>query len=240
MDPITGAALIGAGGNLLSGALGGSKGDGFSTKNYKAQLQFAQNSIRWRKDDAKASGIHPLFALGANPASFSPSVSSGGGSDNSYVADAANAVARGLQAKAAEKRETALVADQLETSKAQRELLRSQSRYYDRQALPGSGLNAADANSGKDTGGRVTIGPIKVNNDPSMPDAQDIEYRYGELPGWAMGALNMVADTIHTKTGYSMEEIGDWVDKNLPDPSIGNLPQAIRILIEKAYDHFSR
>ncbi len=27
-------------------------------------LGFAQNSVRWRVEDAKAAGIHPLFALG--------------------------------------------------------------------------------------------------------------------------------------------------------------------------------
>ena len=73
MDPLTGDALISAGGNLLGGALGNKGGDGFSTKNYKAQKQFAQNSIRWKVKDAKFAGIHPLFAMGANPASFTPS-----------------------------------------------------------------------------------------------------------------------------------------------------------------------
>lgn len=40
--------------------------------NYAAQKEFVQNGIRWRVDDAKASGIHPLFALGASGSSFNP------------------------------------------------------------------------------------------------------------------------------------------------------------------------
>lgn len=36
------------------------------------QREFAQNGIRWRVDDAKAAGLHPLAALGASSASYSP------------------------------------------------------------------------------------------------------------------------------------------------------------------------
>lgn len=44
------------------------------------QREFAQSGIKWRVDDARAAGIHPLAALGAGGASFStPSVSVGGG-----------------------------------------------------------------------------------------------------------------------------------------------------------------
>lgn len=41
-------------------------------KNYEAQKEFAQNGLRWKVDDAKAAGIHPLFGLGASGSSFSP------------------------------------------------------------------------------------------------------------------------------------------------------------------------
>lgn len=40
------------------------------------QKEFAQNGIRWKVEDAKRAGIHPLAALGAQTMSFSP-VSSG-------------------------------------------------------------------------------------------------------------------------------------------------------------------
>lgn len=41
-------------------------------ENQKQQREFAQHGVQWRVEDAKAAGLHPLFALGANPASFSP------------------------------------------------------------------------------------------------------------------------------------------------------------------------
>lgn len=36
------------------------------------QREFAQNGIRWRVADAKAAGLHPVFALGGNVATYSP------------------------------------------------------------------------------------------------------------------------------------------------------------------------
>ena len=37
------------------------------------QREFAQHGIRWKVDDAKAAGIHPLFAIGGSGASYTPS-----------------------------------------------------------------------------------------------------------------------------------------------------------------------
>lgn len=44
----------------------------FWDKNYAMQKEFAQSGIRWRMEDAKAAGVHPLFALGGGGASASP------------------------------------------------------------------------------------------------------------------------------------------------------------------------
>lgn len=44
--------------------------------NRRMQYDFAQNSIKWRVNDAKEAGIHPLAALGISPSSASPVYSS--------------------------------------------------------------------------------------------------------------------------------------------------------------------
>ena len=36
------------------------------------QYRFAREGIRWRVEDAKAAGIHPVYALGASGPSYSP------------------------------------------------------------------------------------------------------------------------------------------------------------------------
>lgn len=42
--------------------------------NERVQKEFAQNSVRWKVEDARAAGIHPAFALGAPTQSFSTHV----------------------------------------------------------------------------------------------------------------------------------------------------------------------
>lgn len=72
-----GASLLGA----LGGYLGRSKGVDNSYWNQLAwqeqqkdramQYEFAQNGVSWRVQDAVKAGLHPLAALGVNPASAS-------------------------------------------------------------------------------------------------------------------------------------------------------------------------
>lgn len=60
--------LISAGASLLGGLFGQKQAD----KQAEMQKQFAQQGIRWKVADAKAAGIHPIYALGAPTHSFSP------------------------------------------------------------------------------------------------------------------------------------------------------------------------
>lgn len=41
-------------------------------ENLAQQKEFAQHGIRWRVNDAKLAGLHPLYAIGAQPLNFSP------------------------------------------------------------------------------------------------------------------------------------------------------------------------
>lgn len=74
MDPIVTAGLISAGGNLAGGLLGSDATRSANAANVRFQREFAQNGLTWKVEDAKRAGIHPLAALGASTASFSPSV----------------------------------------------------------------------------------------------------------------------------------------------------------------------
>lgn len=72
MDPIVTGALVGAGSSLLGGVLGRSSSNRVAREQMAMQREFAQMGIRWKVEDAKAAGLHPLFALGANTPSYSP------------------------------------------------------------------------------------------------------------------------------------------------------------------------
>lgn len=82
-------------GGLISGigsALGGLFGHDSAEDNIKYQKQFAQRGIRWRVADAKAAGLHPLAAIGAQASSFSPPFTDTGGA----ISDAVNKAVSGF------------------------------------------------------------------------------------------------------------------------------------------------
>lgn len=89
--------IAGAVGNVVGGVLGNKSAESTAQANYAAQKEFAQNGIRWKVDDAKAAGIHPLAALGVNNASFSPSFTAG---DYSWLGDAGQNLGRAMESKA--------------------------------------------------------------------------------------------------------------------------------------------
>lgn len=51
---------------------GEDRGDEVRGQNVAEQRLYAQNAIQWRTEDAKAAGLHPLFGLSGNNATFSP------------------------------------------------------------------------------------------------------------------------------------------------------------------------
>lgn len=70
--PVVAGALIGAGSSLLGGLLSNRANRRTVAANAQAQREFAQQGVRWKVEDARAAGIHPLYALGAQTHSFSP------------------------------------------------------------------------------------------------------------------------------------------------------------------------
>ena len=105
-------------------------------KNIRLQKEFAKNGIQWKVADAKAAGIHPLYALGANTMSFSP-VSAGDGGAG-YISQMGQDVSRAMYATAnadqrAASQQSALA---LENMGLQNDLLRVQISKLSNQVGP--------------------------------------------------------------------------------------------------------
>lgn len=84
--PFIGASVGTALGTGAAGAIGSNDAQAFAEDQWNAnaalQREFAQHGIRWRVEDAKAAGVHPLYALGAGGAAAAPiSMSVAGGED---------------------------------------------------------------------------------------------------------------------------------------------------------------
>ncbi|UIB81455.1 DNA pilot protein [Flyfo microvirus Tbat2_151] len=111
-------AIIGALGSVAGGLMGMASANkanatnaAINDRNIKLQKQFAQQGVRWKVEDAKKAGVHPLYALGAQTHSFTPS-SIGAIADNSLGAGIANAgqdIAAGIdRTRTASERNTAV------------------------------------------------------------------------------------------------------------------------------------
>lgn len=90
-------AAIAAGANIVSGIMGANSAEKAAKKQYQQQKEFAQNGIQWKAADAKAAGIHPLYAMGANTTSYSP-VTVGDTNPLSGLASAGQDISRAVDA----------------------------------------------------------------------------------------------------------------------------------------------
>lgn len=93
-----GAAVGGIAG-LISSGQSQSNAAAINKFNYEAQKEFAQNGIRWKVQDAKAAGLHPLAALGAQTSGYTPSAAIGDSPDFGFLSDMGQAAGRAIDAK---------------------------------------------------------------------------------------------------------------------------------------------
>lgn len=137
MDPFIGGSLIMAGSSLLGGLMGQSSQKkalsaqmALADRQMEMQKQFAQQGIRWRVEDAQKAGIHPLYALGAQPQSFSPvSISADGSSPmGDALSSMGQDIGRAMMAKqtAGERFNAQVERLKLENMELNNDLLRSQ------------------------------------------------------------------------------------------------------------------
>lgn len=115
-------------------------------RNYAMQKEFAQMGIRWKVDDAKAAGLHPLAALGASTVGASPSFQMGNSGETSshYAGRAMNRmgqdISRAMMASQTQTERTKDLLTELKLERAgmQNDILRSQlARLNSGQVGPG-------------------------------------------------------------------------------------------------------
>lgn len=131
-------------------------------QNVALQKEFAQQGVRWRVEDARAAGISPLTALGAQPVSFSPTHAdfAGPSPDNDFdmgqnVWSSINSTRTADERAAAATRALLMERGQLEN-----DLLRSQIALTQAQASPpGPGSNYLV--DGQTQSGLVSVVPSK-------------------------------------------------------------------------------
>lgn len=188
-------SILGAVGGIASSILGNSAAD----KQADLQKDFAKKAIRWKVADAKAAGIHPLYALGANTVSYSP-VSVGTPDLGAMGQDIGQAIDR--VSNPGEKMSGALGALALERAGLENDLLRAQ--------IARARINVAGQVAGPVVAGAPGLIPSKIVDpqlttgvnvagapmvsNPNFSDAQTLEDRHGEIAGAIGGLMNIPAD----------------------------------------------
>ena len=79
MPLFLGAGIFGSVLKFAGGLLSDKTNKSVANQNIGYQREFAQKGIRWKVEDAKAAGLHPLAALGAQTHSFAPNALPGSG-----------------------------------------------------------------------------------------------------------------------------------------------------------------
>lgn len=203
-------------GSIAGGLFGRSSAEKANKRNIQLQKDFAQKGIQWKVADAKAAGIHPLAALGAQTVAFSPSVVgdnslatgiSQAGQDIGRAVNSTrtqdqriNAVQRtastlALEGQALDNRgkeiQNALLASKLATSSQVGPAMQAASGATN-TGIPGQ-------NSSKLT--RVDIGGYR-SVPAQISDAQTFEDRYGEVVSSLAGAGIAAGDLWKTAGHY--------------------------------------
>lgn len=119
LGSVAGSA-ISAGASLVGGAMSAAASKKIAKMQIKAQREFAQNGIQWRVSDAKQAGLHPLYALGANTASYTP-VSQDSSAMGNAVADAGAYLGKAVDQALSKADQKALEQENLEYARMMRE-----------------------------------------------------------------------------------------------------------------------
>lgn len=244
-DPAT-AAIIGAGlsagSNIFGGLLGQSAADAnraaaeahywnnynFANQQFQWQKELAMNGIRMKVNDAKASGIHPLYALGAVGPSFSPvsHVDGGTGAEPSQWPSAMRSMGQDLNRAAlatATPHERQMSILETERAHLGNELLRAQIRNLNNQVgpplpIPGSGTSSTGmaAHSGNKvtpTLGTYEAKPTEVNTSQpgNTPIAAGPGAPYVQFADVGTGLRPMPAPGMKVEDEFGAPLMAQWM-----------------------------
>lgn len=204
--------IISAGANLVGGLMGrqsareaNAANERMAQQNIALQKQFAQEGIRWKVEDAKAAGIHPLYALGAQTSSFSP-VSVGAVSDSSMpnaMAAMGQNLGRAMNAtRTSSERDEAFITStralELEGKKLDNDIKRASLASAVRTAtvapnppMPGGPIPLDDKPG---EAPRMHLGRGRALHDKHWSNTEDATKRWGESADWWYGPQVMWAD----------------------------------------------
>lgn len=247
-------SLFSAGMNFLGGERNRDAQMALAAQNQQMQREFAQSGIRWRVEDAKAAGLHPLAALGAQTTSFSPvSVGDVGGGFSAAGQDIGRAISamktKDEKAEAISERANELA---LEKGSLENQLLRTQIR---RLNSPGTGPGMPSTKKvgsnydGNLVAGQPATGVISRKSEREFTAPGDASKEYGAVPdvgyvSTGSGHAPVPSKDVKDRIEDVMPAEWAWALRNMGAPTVGlryrppNLP--LKENHEWGYDPFTQ
>lgn len=178
--------LISAAGSLAGGRQSQKSNEAMARQQAQLQKEFAQHGIRWKVEDAKAAGLHPLYALGASTTPYSPV----GVMDSKgpALAEASQHVGRAIAATStsAEKQMAALAIEEAKSrigeTDARRDYYLSEAARNAQQISPGLPHEASHNTFGTADGSPATPSPEFAK--AIIPRQGDAAIAEGPTPLW--------------------------------------------------------
>lgn len=205
---------LAAGASLLGTFLGNRQREEGQSKEMAAQKEFAQHGLRWRVEDAKAAGIHPVYALGFNGPTYSP-VGLGQNDTAAGFSDAGQSIGRAIDATRTEQERQSVRAQMTERLGVERmqlenDLLRAQIASYSRSApafpVAGPSGQFIDGQGNVVLRTPFGLGSTTVSN-PNLAD--ESQRHFGELGEWIYGGGNMLESWVSSLGRSAMDAIFD-------------------------------
>lgn len=234
--------LISAGSNLIGGLMSARETAANreaqlhqAALNMQAQEEFAKKGIRWRVADARAAGIHPLFALGAQTHSYSPvgvgSLPSSGlpnaianmGQDIGRAINATRTQQERDEAYQNSVRDLTLEKARLENDVLRTSLASSVQRLRQQANPPMPDVGPVPEKAKFEERPKLMFGGVPVVTDPLTSNTQSAEDRYGDEgpASWLWGLGTMWRDYQATSGGLTREKIArgvwealKWIENN--------------------------
>lgn len=171
-------------------------------QNVRSQQEFAKHGIQWRVEDAKAAGVHPVWALSGGGAAFSPVAAVGGQGKSSRFDIQGQDVSRAAQSTMSPEQrllfEIELETKKLQRSIAEKELANMGGTRGGNQSQVGPGLPSTSIPGDMFAGDWAKTTPAERISH----DLEDVSTTASApSPAWEKFTINKAGDTIWLPSG---------------------------------------
>lgn len=196
------------------------------------QREFAQHGIRWKVEDAKAAGLHPLYAIGASTPSYTPiTVGETTNAFHRMGQGIRNAAAATMSPEERQVHELTLAETQsrIKQNDAIANYYNSEAARSAQQAVSQKPIPTSVDKTSIKPNSRTIHAPAGTLRTSETTPSEVVESEYGDLAQEIYGASRMVNDLL-MNFWDAVEKVNPWWLKAYrEDSKVQNSPEARRM-----------